>query len=142
MTDSRDPRRDPRRDPHDNPAWRTAQAWQQRARQTQGSGLLGSLKMLLAWLLFGAMMIIAMVLGLFLLLLGWALMPLMRYRLKKRVDKMRADQAEDVGHGSHAYRTEYRETRYHETHSPEGNHREQQVLEGDYSVKDSERRSD
>ncbi|MFO8044697.1 MAG: hypothetical protein R6U30_02345 [Halomonas sp.] len=152
MTDSRDPRRDPRRNPHDNPAWRTAQAWQQRARQTQGGGLLGSLKMLLAWLLFGAMMIVAMVLGLFFLLLGWALMPLLRYRLKKRIEKMRADQAEDVGDGSHAYRTEYRETRYRDAYRADGSHREQQVLEGDYSVKgdnsqsndikDSERRTD
>ncbi len=136
MTDSRGPQRDSRRDPHDNPAWRTAQAWQQRARQIQGGGLLGSLKMLLAWLLFGAMMIIAMVLGLLFLLLGWALMPLLRYRLKKRIQKMRADQAEDVGDGIHAHRTEYRETRYHETRSADG--RDQQVLEGDYEVKGDE----
>ncbi|WP_416139455.1 hypothetical protein ACM26W_03345 [Halomonas sp. HK25] len=135
MTDSRGPQRDPHRDQRDNPAWRAAQAWQQRARQTQGSGLLGSLKMLLAWLLFGAMMIIAMVLGLFFLLLGWALMPLLRYRLKKRMEKMRADQAEDVGGGSHAHQAHYRETRYRETHSTDGNYREQQVLEGDFEVK-------
>ena len=35
------------------------------------------------------MMIIAMVLGLFFLLLGWTLMPLLRYRLKKRMEKDR-----------------------------------------------------
>ncbi|MGJ7460552.1 hypothetical protein ACR80S_05445 [Halomonas sp. MA07-2] len=138
MNDSRGPQRDPRRDPQDNPAWRAAQAWQQRARQTQGSGLLGGLKMLLAWLLFGAMMIVALVLGLFFLLLGWALMPLLRYRLKKRMEQMRADQAEDVGSGSHAQQAHYRETRYRETHSADGRYREQQVLEGDFEVKGDE----
>ena len=114
-------------DPRHNVAWRTAQQWQQRARQTNAGGLLGSLKMLLAWLLFGTMMIVAMVLGLLFLLLGWALMPLLRYRLKKRMEKMRADQAEDVGSGFH-----YRETRYRESRG--GDHA-QRVLEGDYEVK-------
>ena len=67
MSDSRGPDQDPRGDYHRNVAWRTAQAWQQRARQTPAGGLLGSLKMLFAWLLFGTMMIVAMVLGLFFL---------------------------------------------------------------------------
>ena len=52
-------------DPHDprhNPALQAARQWQARARQARPQGLLGSLKMLLAWLLFGAMMIVAMVL--------------------------------------------------------------------------------
>ncbi len=129
MPDSRGPDQDPRH----NIAWRTAREWQQRARQTNAGGLLGSLKMLLVWLLFGAMMIVAMVLGLFFLLLGWALMPLMRYRLKKRMERMRADQAEDVGGGFHTHRTSYRETRYQQTHG--GSHRDQQVLEGDFEVK-------
>lgn len=133
MTDSRGPQRDPRSDQRDNPAWRAAQAWQQRARQTRGGGLLGSLKMLLAWLLFGTMMIVAMVLGVLFLLLGWALMPLLRYRLKKRIEKMRAEQAEDLGSGFH-----YRETRYRETRGADGSYREQQVLEGDYEVKGDE----
>jgi len=63
------------------------------------------------------MMIIAMVLGLFFLLLGWTLMPLLRYRLKKRMEKMRADQAEDIGSGFH-----YRETRYRETRGADGSY--------------------
>lgn len=130
MSDSQGPHQDPRH----NIAWRTAQQWQQRARQSRGGGLLDSLKMLLAWLLFGAMMIVALVLGLFFLLLGWALMPLLRYRLKKRMEQMRADQAEDVDGGFH-----YRETRYRETHGPEGHYSEQQVLEGDYEVREDER---
>lgn len=137
MSDSRGPDQDPRRDFQHNVAWRTAQAWQQRARQRRSGGLLDSLKMLLAWLVFGAMMIVAMVLGLFFLLLGWALMPLLRYRLKKRMEKMRADQAEDVGSGFH-----YRETRYRETRGADGSYREQQVLEGDYVVKGDEARGD
>ena len=47
-------------DPHDP---RPNPAWQARTRQARPQGLLGSLKMLLAWLLFGAMMIVAMVWG-------------------------------------------------------------------------------
>jgi len=118
-------------DPHDprhNAAWRAARDWQARARQTRASGPLGSLKLLLTWLLFGVMMIVAMVLGLFLLLIGWAMMPLLRHRMKKRMEQMRADQAEDVDGSVH-----YRETRYRERR--EG--RDQEVLEGDYEVKDA-----
>ncbi|QTF93356.1 hypothetical protein [Halomonas sp. BM-2019] len=137
MPDSQGPHQDPHHDFHRNVAWRTAREWQQRARQTNAGGLLGSLKMLLAWLLFGAMMIVAMVLGLFFLLLGWALMPLLRYRLKKRMEKMRADRAEDVGGGFH-----YRETHYRETRGADDCHREQQVLEGDYEVKAEPRGQD
>ena len=127
-------------DPHDprhNPAWQAARQWQARARQARPPGLLGTPQLLLIWLLFGAMMIVAMVLGLFFLLLGWALMPLLRYRLKKRMEKMRADQAEDIGSGFH-----YRETRYRETRGADGSYREQQVLEGDYVVKGDEARGD
>lgn len=129
MPDSRGPHRDPRQ----NPAWRAAQAWQQRARQSQGGGLLDGLKMLAAWLLFGTLMIVAMVFGLVFLLLGWALMPLLRHRLKKRMEQMRAEQAEDVGGGYY-----YRETHYRETHDASGTRREQRVLEGDYEVRPDE----
>lgn len=123
MPDSRGPHQDPRRQySQDNAAWRVAQEWQQRARQSNGGGLLGSLKMLAAWLLFGSLMIIAMLFGLLFLLVGWAMLPFLRHRMKKQMEKMRADQAQDVGGGYH-----YRETR------------EQQVLEGDYEVKDASR---
>ncbi|MDN3521974.1 hypothetical protein [Halomonas ramblicola] len=121
MPDSRGPHQDPRH----NAAWQAARQWQQRARQPQGGGLLGSLKMLLAWLLFGTLMIVALVFGLVFLLLGWALMPLLRYRLKKRMEQMRADQAQDVGGGYH----------HREPPSPGGTGRDQRVLEGDYEIK-------
>ncbi|SDK21366.1 hypothetical protein [Billgrantia gudaonensis] len=127
MPDPRDPRR--------NPAWHAAQQWQRRARQSQGNGLLGSLKMLLAWLLFGALMIVAMVLGLVLLLLGWALMPLLRHRLKKRMEQMRADQAQEAGSSVH-----YRETRSRESRSAAGTQRDRQILEGDFEIKDDDPR--
>ncbi len=128
---------DPRHDPRQNAAWRAAQEWRQRASQTQPTGLLGSLKMLLTWLLVGAMMIVAMVLGLFFLLLGWAFLPILRYRMKKRMEAMRADQAEDIGSGVHYSETHYRETR-HGSHT----HREQRVLEGDYVVRDVDSKED
>ncbi|MEQ6888405.1 hypothetical protein ABE957_06945 [Halomonas sp. CS7] len=132
------------RDPRNNAAWRAAQQWQQRARQTRAGSPLGGLKLLLIWLLFGTMMIIAMVLGLFFLLVGWAMMPFLRHRMRKRMEQMRADQAEDVGGGVHYSETVYRETGYRETRSRQsrrGDSRthEQQVLEGDYEVRDDER---
>lgn len=126
---------DPRRDSHQNAAWRAAREWQARARQTRAGGPLGGLKLLLTWLLFGAMMIVAMVLGLFLLLIGWAMMPFLRHRMKKRMEQMRADRAEDVDGSVH-----YHETRYREGRDAGGHYREQQVLEGDYEVRDEARK--
>ena len=127
MPDSRDPRH--------NAAWRAAQQWQQRARQTRPGGPLGGLKLLFTWLLFGVMMIVAMVLGLFFLLVGWAMMPFLRHRMKKRMEQMRADRAEDVEGSVH-----YRETRYREGRDASGRYREQQVLEGDYEVREEQRK--
>ncbi|MDR9440281.1 MAG: hypothetical protein RI841_12450 [Halomonas sp.] len=124
-------------DPRHNAAWRAAREWQSRARQTRSDGPLGSLKLLLTWLLFGAMMIVAMVLGLFFLLIGWAMMPFLRHRMKKRMEQMRADRAEDVDGSVH-----YRETRYRESRDAGGRYREQQVLEGDYDVKDGDVRDE
>ncbi|MBS9403813.1 hypothetical protein KG088_09235 [Halomonas sp. TRM85114] len=128
------------RDPRQNAAWQAAQQWRERARQTRPTGLAGSFKLLLTWLLFGAMMIIAMVLGLFLLLVGWAMLPFLRLRMKKRMEQMRADQAQGVGGGVHYRETHYRETRtngdaYREQSYREQSYGEQQVLEGDYEVK-------
>ncbi|MGM0694337.1 MAG: hypothetical protein ACQEUN_13165 [Pseudomonadota bacterium] len=134
MPDPHDPRRGSQR----NAAWRAAREWQTRARQTRPYGPLGSLKLLLTWLLFGAMMIVAMVLGLFFLLIGWAMMPFLRHRMKKRMEAMRADRAEDVDGGS----VHYRETRYREGRDAGGRYREQQVLEGDYDVKDEDMRDE
>lgn len=122
MTDPHDPRR--------NPAWHAAQQWRERARQTHPSGGLGGLKLVLTWLLFGIMLIIGTVLGLFFLLLGWAMLPIVRYRMKKRLERLRAEQAEDVGGGVH-----YREARSREARHSQGEFRDQQVLEGDYEVK-------
>ncbi|TFH85768.1 hypothetical protein EQG41_15305 [Billgrantia azerbaijanica] len=127
MTDPNDPRR--------NPAWQAAQQWRERARKARPSGNLGGLKLILTWLLFGLMLIIGTVLGLFFLLIGWAMLPIVRYRMKKRLERLRAEQAEGVGGGYH-----YRETRYRETRDTTGSYREQQVLEGDYEVKDDDKR--
>ncbi|MEQ6916461.1 hypothetical protein [Halomonas aquatica] len=131
---------DPSRDSHQNAAWRAAQQWQARARQTRPDGPLGGLKLLFTWLLFGAMMVVAMVLGLFFLLVGWAMMPFLRHRMKKRMETMRADQAEDVGGSVHYRETRYRETRYREGRDAGGHSREHQVLEGDYEVRDGDRK--
>ncbi|QFU03059.1 hypothetical protein FIU83_15535 [Halomonas sp. THAF5a] len=131
MPDSRDPRH--------NAAWRAARQWQARARQTRPGGPLGGLKLLFTWLLFGVMMIVAMVLGLFFLLVGWAMMPFLRHRMKKRMEQMRADQAQDVGGGPQYRETVYRETRYRESRRGPGGVHEQQVLEGDYEVREDAR---
>ncbi|MBD3896731.1 hypothetical protein IEI94_12800 [Halomonas sp. ML-15] len=102
------------RDPRDNPAWQAAQQWRERTRQGRPSGL----RLFFTWLLFGTLMIVGTVIGLFFLLIGWAMLPFMRHRMKKRMERMRAEQAEDIGGGQ----------------GPR--HHSQQVLEGDYVVKD------
>tara|TARA_R110000824_G_scaffold50961_6_gene142421 strand:+ start:92371 stop:92745 length:375 start_codon:yes stop_codon:yes gene_type:complete len=106
-----------------NAAWQAANQWRARAAQTQPTGLAGSLKLLFTWLAFGALMIVGVVLGLFFLLIGWAMMPFMRHKMKKRMEQMRAQQAQDIGGG------------YSPTNSRPGH---QDALEGHYKVKDSE----
>lgn len=115
-----DPSRDPNRDPNNIAAWQAARQWQERARQSRPSQRAGGFRLLLTWLAFGVMMIIGTILGLFFLLIGWAMLPFMRHRMKKRMEKMRADNAEDIGSGAHAR---------HDTSRPH------ELLEGDYEVK-------
>ncbi|UTA79243.1 hypothetical protein J4377_15005 [Halomonas sp. XH26] len=109
-----------------NAAWQAANQWRARAAQTQPTGLMGSIKLLLTWLAFGALMIVGAVLGLFFLLIGWAMMPFVRHKMKKRMEQMRADNAQDVG-GGYAYRDT--STSQHD------------AIEGSYEVKDDHHRS-
>ncbi|WP_444679224.1 hypothetical protein [Halomonas sp. E19] len=117
-------------DPRRNAAWQAAQQWRARASQSP-RGPLGGLKLILTWLLFGVLLIVGTVLGLFFLLLGWAMLPIVRYRMKKRLEQLRAEQAREAGNGYYARETRYRETRY-------GNG-EHELLEGDYEVRDERR---
>ena len=110
-----------------NAAWQAANQWRARAAQTQPTGLAGSLKLLFTWLAFGALMIVGVVFGLFFLLIGWAMMPFMRHKMKKRMEQMRAQQAQDIGGG---YANE------HASASNRPGH--QDVLEGHYEVKNDD----
>ncbi|MCW4152560.1 hypothetical protein OM427_23880 [Halomonas sp. 18H] len=112
-------------DPRNNAAWRAAQQWQQRARQAKPGGQVSGIKLLFTWLLFGVMMIVGTILGLFFLLIGWAMLPFLRRRMKKRMEQMRADQAQDVGGAT-----------YHEARSGQERTQQHQVLEGDYEARD------
>lgn len=103
-----------------NAAWQAAHQWRARAAQTQPSGLMGSLKLLFTWLAFGVLMVVGVVLGLVFLLIGWAMMPFVRHKMKKRMEQMRADQAQDIGGG------------YANTQPRSGY---QDALEGSYEVK-------
>ncbi|MGR4070052.1 hypothetical protein [Billgrantia sp. C5P2] len=123
-----------RNDPRRNAAWQAAQQWRTRANQAP-RGPLGGLKLILTWLLFGLLLIVGTVLGLFFLLLGWAMLPIVRYRMKKRLEQIRAEQAKDAGSGYHYSETRYRETHHRGRPSP-GEH---ELLEGDYQVRDDER---
>lgn len=113
-----------------NAAWQAANQWRARAAQTQPTGLAGGLKLLFTWLAFGALMIVGVVFGLFFLLIGWAMMPFMRHKLKKRMEQMRAQQAQDIGGGYAAHQASPHET----SHNARPGH--QDVLEGQYEVKD------
>lgn len=124
-----------RNDPRHNAAWQAARQWRARAHQPP-RGILGGLKLVMAWLLFGALLIIGTLLGLFFLLLGWALLPIVRYRMKKRLEQVRAEQARDAGggyhsHEAHSYEAHYRETRQSGEH---------ELLEGEYEIRDNKRR--
>ncbi|MGP9808893.1 hypothetical protein ACT3TQ_08690 [Halomonas sp. AOP12-C2-37] len=107
-----------------NAAWQAANQWRARATQTQPTGLAGSLKLLFTWLAFGALMIVGVVLGLFFLLIGWAMMPFMRHKMKKRMEQMRAEQAQDIGGG------------YANPHASSQRPGHQDALDGSYEVKD------
>lgn len=109
-----------------NAAWQAANQWRARAAQSQPTGFMGSVKLLLTWLAFGALMIVGVVLGLFFLLIGWAMMPFVRHKMKKRMEQMRANQAQDIG-GSHTY--------------SENRPSQRDALDGSYEVKDDDSRS-
>ncbi|MFW3616757.1 hypothetical protein [Billgrantia antri] len=117
-------------DPRRNAAWQAAQQWRARAHRTP-RGPLGGLKLIVTWLLFGLLLIVGTVLGLFFLLLGWAMLPIVRYRMKKRLEQIRAEQAKDAGGGYHYREARYQERRYSSEH---------ELLEGDYEVRDDERK--
>ena len=119
-------------DPRRNAAWQAAQQWRTRANQSSG-GALGGVKLVFTWLLFGLLLIIGTVVGLFLLLIGWALLPIMRHRMKKRVEQVRAEQAEAAGGGY------YRETHFRQSRT-ESRRGETTLLEGEYEVRDDETR--
>ncbi|WP_129140616.1 hypothetical protein [Modicisalibacter coralii] len=107
----------------ENAAWQAARDWQQRARQARPSTSGGGVKLFFTWLLFGTLMLVGTVLGLFFLLVGWLMMPLLRHRMKKRIDALRAERAQDVGGnagGAHAASPRSGADARHE------------VLEGDY----------
>lgn len=103
-----------------NAAWQAAHQWRARATRTQPNGVAGGLKLLFTWLAFGMLMIVGVVLGFFFLLAGWAMMPFVRHKMKKRMEQMRAQQAHDIG-GNHS-------------ESSSGS-RHRDVLEGQYEIK-------
>nr|WP_299243516.1 hypothetical protein [uncultured Halomonas sp.] len=106
----------------DNAAWQAARQWQARARQARPASNANGFKLILTWLMFGALMIVGTLIALLFLLVGWLMLPLVRHRMKKRMEQMRADQARNVGAGA-------AQPGHHRPH------REQQVLEGDYQIK-------
>lgn len=114
-------------DPRRNAAWQAAQQWRNRAGQAP-RGPLGGLKLIFTWLLFGVLLIVGTVLGLFFLLLGWAMLPIMRYRMKKRIEQLRAEQAGNA------------DGTYHEPpHRKRRQTGENELLEGEYEVRDDPR---
>ena len=112
-----------------NAAWRAAQQWRERVQQTRPSQGAGGLRLLFTWLLFGVMLIVGTLLGLFFLIVGWAMLPFLRHRMKKRAEQFRASRAQYAGGSA----------------DPDGgNHsagRAQQVLDGEYEVRSNSKES-
>lgn len=116
-----------RQNDRDNAAWQAARQWQQRAKYARPSTSMSGPKLILTWLLFGVMMVIGTLLGLFFLLVGWLMLPFLRHRMKKRAETFRAQQARDVG-GDFDSQAQGR-TQSHNSAQ------RQTVLEGDYEIK-------
>ncbi|GAB2792950.1 hypothetical protein GCM10027040_18960 [Halomonas shantousis] len=112
--------------PQGNAAWHAAQQWRERVHQTRPSQGMSGLRLIATWLLFGTMLIVGTLFGLFFLLIGWAMLPFLRHRMKKRAEAFRARQAQYAG-GSfdEAGRARQGEPSSHPT----------EVLEGHYTVK-------
>ncbi len=70
-----------------NAAWRMAEQMKARAQAAKPSRQPGALKMLGAWMIFGILLMLGSVLALFFILLGWAMMPLVRHRMKKHAER-------------------------------------------------------
>ena len=115
-----------------NAAWQAARQWQERARHTRPSSPMSGPKLLLTWLMFGVMMIIGTLFGLFFLLVGWLMLPFLRHRMKKRAEAFRAQQAHDVG-GDVNRQAQGR------THANDAARRHN-VLEGEYEIRKGEKR--
>lgn len=107
-----------------NAAWQAARDWQQRAHRARPSSATGGLRLVVTWLLFGALMVLGSLLGLFLLVAGWLMMPLIRHRLKKQAAAYRAGHARDIGGNTDS----------RQDAEGGGSHR---VLEGDYQVRET-----
>ncbi|MCE3026543.1 hypothetical protein [Salinicola sp. DM10] len=105
-----------------NAAWRAAQQWRERVDRTRPSQGASGLRMLFTWLIFGIVLFVGTLLGLFFLLVGWAMLPFLRHRMKKRAEQVRASRAQYAGGSAdHA--------------DPGGEPRSQRVLEGEYEVR-------
>ncbi len=109
----------------DNAAWQAARAWQERARHARPSASISGPRLFFTWLMFGVLMLVGTVLGLFFLLVGWLMLPLVRHRMKKQAEAFRASHAQNIGGGSGA-------AHQHSATRPG----RQQVLEGDYEARD------
>lgn len=106
-----------------NNAGRTSRGWRDRIRPRGG---MSGPRMFLAWLLFAMLIVAGFVIGLVFLVLGWILLPLLRYGL---IRKMAGGRGSNVSTG-YSNSTEYSNSR-----SQDG----LRVIEGEYEIK--ERRS-
>lgn len=106
----------------DNAAWRAARQWRERAQQKRPHQGTSGLRLLFTWLLFGVMLIIGTLLGLFFLIIGWAMLPFLRHRMKKHAEQVRASQAQYAGGATDSARGASRD------HA-------QRVLDGEYEVR-------
>lgn len=113
-----------------NAAWQAAHQWKERARQARPRQGMSGPRLVLTWLMFGVLMIVGTILGLFFLLVGWAMLPFLRHRMKKRMEQMRAEQAEDIGGSYYQHGSQSRQSR-----SSGGQLEEHEVLEGEYREK-------
>lgn len=106
--------------------------WQQKMKPQPGAN---PIVVIFGWLIFGLLLVLGLSIGLLLLLFGWILLLPLMWRKRRQMKQMwqftRATQA-----AQKQAQQRYQREREYQEHS-----RDSSIIEGEYQVKDEEKRS-
>lgn len=104
--------------------WQHVHRWQYRVGLQPHRGM-GGIRLFFTWLALGLLIVIGLTLGLVFMLLSWLLLPVLRHVLKRRFQHMQES-------GSAPANDPF-------TNMPRRHSRQQETLEGDYTVESRDR---